>query len=292
MRNVAPQLKLVEQRSTTEERAWHGSASTGAAWTVHRGDAAVVLRTFSDNSFDCIVTSPPYYCQRDYDHDSQIGLEPTIAGYVRAVADVMDQARRVLRKDGTLFLNLGDTYYSAKGQPHGRDRKNWARRLGLRPVDKKGLGVPKKTAIGIPWRVAIEMIGRGWILRSPIVWQRKRPVPEPSARDRPWRSYEMIFMFAKSLTYHFSRDGLDGDEDLWTIHSQSRITKNTQSAYFPDELVRRCLAVGCRPNGAVLDPFAGTGTALRVACALGHSATGIDINPTSCALMVRDLSDL
>jgi DNA modification methylase len=288
MRSNVAHLKLVSPGIATD--VWSGVSKAGASWSVHQGDSRHVLPTMPPERFDSIITSPPYYCQRDYDSDEQIGLEETIAEYVEAIAGTMDQAKRVLKKDGTLFLNLGDTYYSGKGEPKGRDKKNWARRFGLRAVDKKGLGVPKKTAIGIPWRVALEMINRGWVLRSPVVWKRKRPVPEPSARDRPWRSYEMIFIFVKATRYYFNREGLDGDEDVWIIHSQSRSTKNLQSAYFPDELVRRCLAVGCPPGGEILDPFAGSGTALRVAAASGHNAVGIDLNPTFCSFMVRDLT--
>ena len=152
---------------------WRGHTRDNIPWVIHRGDVRKVLATLSDNSFDCVVTSPPYYWQRDYDVNGQIGKEPTIEGYVNVIADVMDSVRRVLSNDGLLFLNLGDTYYSAKGQPKGVDRKNGARRFGLRAVDASGLGVARKTAIGIPWRVAIEMITRGWTLRSPIVWRRK-----------------------------------------------------------------------------------------------------------------------
>jgi DNA methylase len=142
-----------------------GEARSGVRWTVLKGDVRAVLPEFPEDRFSCVVTSPPYFWQRDYEEDQQIGLEPTIGGYVTALADVMDQVFRVLAKDGLLFLNLGDTYYSRKGEPKGNDRKNWARRFGVRAVDVKGLGVARKTAIGIPWRGALEMIDRGWTLR-------------------------------------------------------------------------------------------------------------------------------
>lgn len=287
---MPPSLKLVQPTFRPSETQWAGKTSKRVAWSIHEGNAASVLATLPRESVDCVVTSPPYYCQRDYETANQIGLEPTIKEYVTAVADAMDGVRETLKGPGVLFMNLGDTYYSAKGEPKGKDKKNWARRFGVRPVDKKGLGVPKKTAIGIPWRVALEMINRGWILRSAIVWKRKRPVPEPSAKDRPWRSYEMIFMFAKSLRYHFDRAALDGDEDVWEIHSQSKNTKNLLSAYFPDQLVTRCLGLGCPEGGTVLDPFAGTGTVLRVALNSGRPAVGIDANRNFCKHMVREIS--
>src|SRR5437016_343276 len=102
---------------------FNGHTRAGVAWSVHRGDVRRVLASFCENRFACVVTSPPYYWQRDYSVEGQIGMEQKIEGYVSAIVESMDQVRRVLRNDGVLFLNLGDTYYSAKGQPKGTDRK-------------------------------------------------------------------------------------------------------------------------------------------------------------------------
>jgi DNA modification methylase len=269
-----------------------GISKTGLDWSILKGDVRKVLLTLPDDHFNCIVTSPPYYWQRDYEDDDQIGLEPTIGDYVNIMADVMDQVYRVLAKDGLLFLNLGDTYYSRKGEPRGNDRKNWARRFGVRAVDKKGLGVQRKTSIGMPWRVAIEMISRKWILRSPIVWRRKAAQPEPTAKDRPWRTYEMVFMFSKRPVYYFSREALRGEEDVWVIPSHSRVTQKEMTAFFPEDLVKRCLNVGCIPGGRVLDPFAGTGTTLRAALASGRPAVGIDVSKRLCETMANSLRTL
>lgn len=271
-------------------RRWSGQSASGQAWEVMQGDAKGVLSTLASNSFDCAVTSPPYFWQRDYGVDGQIGLEGSIAAYVDAITGTMREVRRVLGKKGLLFLNLGDTYYSKKGEPKGKDRKNWARRFGLRLVDTKALGLARKTALAIPWRVAVAMVDDGWTLRSPIIWQRSHVQPEPTARDRPWRSHEMVFMFSRSPVYYFNREALCGEEDIWTLHSQSRHTKKTQSAYFPEELVTRCLNVGCPPGGKVIDPFAGTGTVLRAGLATGRSATGIDLSPQLCEQMASELS--
>lgn len=259
-------------------------------WHLFLGDARTVLAKLPAHHFHCAITSPPYYWQRDYNTAGQIGLEWRIDEYVNAIADSMDAVHRVLRKDGLLFLNLGDTYYSMKGQPQGHDRKNPGRRLGLRAVDTKGLGVPKKTTIGIPWRVALRMIDRGWILRSPIVWKRKQPVPEPSVRDRPWRTYEMVFMFAKSTSYFFSKESLGREQDVWTIASQSKT--GNHPAVFPAQLVERCLKIGCPEGGNVLDPFVGSGTVLKVALNSGRPATGIDINQTFCRATASVLGEL
>jgi DNA modification methylase len=269
-----------------------GTSRNGCDWTIYKGDARHVLSKLPEGHFNCVVTSPPYYWQRDYEHPQQIGLERKIEAYVTVMADVMDQVKRVLAKDGLLFLNLGDTYYSRKGEPKGKDRKNWARRFGVRAVDVKGLGVQRKTAIGIPWRVAIEMIDRGWTLRCPIVWRRKGSQPEPTAKDRPWRTHEMVFMFSKQPTYYFSRDQLGGEEDVWTISTHSKVTKQSMTAFFPDRLVTRCLNVGCVPGGRVLDPFAGTGTVLRAALASDRPTVGIDVSDKFCEAMAAGLRKL
>jgi DNA modification methylase len=271
---------------------WGGHTREGIAWEVHKGDARAVLKGFDPSSFNCVITSPPYYWQRDYKVVGQIGQEKTIDGFVKNVADTMDEVRRVLTTDGLLFLNLGDTYYSAKGQPKGADKKSSARRFGLRAVDASGLGVPRKTIIGIPWRVALEMIARGWVLRSPIVWTRTGAVPEPTAKDRPWRTYEMIFMFSKSPRYCFSRAALNKDEDIWTISTRRRSNGGLHAAAYPEQLVERCIEVGCPEKGRILDPFAGAGTTLRVALRSGRSAVGIDLSEQFCDFMVKELGEL
>jgi len=272
---------------------WSGQHSkTGAEWMLHCGDAREVVSQLQSNYYKCIITSPPYFWQRDYGVTGQIGVEPTVQFYVNAICDVMDAVKVVLNPRGVLFLNLGDTYYSGKGKPHGEDRKNNGRRFpGLRAVDKTGLGPPKKTLLGMPWRVALEMIDRGWILRSSIVWRRKNAVPESNVRDRPWRSYENIFLFSKSRAYDFSREPLDGQggEDVWMIESQSKANRE-HPAVFPLKLVEKCLAIGNPKKGPVLDPFVGSGTVVRCALRLGMRADGIDLNPEFCRIAAEMLS--
>ncbi|MCE5328131.1 MAG: site-specific DNA-methyltransferase [Planctomycetaceae bacterium] len=266
-----------------------GATRAGTAWELYRGDAKVTLSTLSKERFNCVVTSPPYYSQRDYGVEGQIGLEKTIAEYVTAICATMDEIKRVLRQDGLLFLNLGDTYYSAKGQPKGPDQKNRARRMGLRPVDASGLGVPRKTIIGIPWRVALEMITRGWTLRSPVIWKRNGSMPEPTAHDRPWRTYETVFMFSKSPRYWFDRSSLGKDQDIWTISARPKKNGSKHLAPFPDELALKCIEIGCPPGGQVLDPFAGSGTVLRVALEHGRTAVGVDLSEDYFNYMQEEL---
>jgi DNA modification methylase len=256
-----------------------------------------VLKQLESSFVDCIVTSPPYFWLRDYGVEGQIGLEDTVDAYVSSLVRIMSQARRVLRPEGVAFLNLGDTYYSGKGKSHGRDAKSKKRRFGLRAVDKSGglgIGLQRKSLIGIPWRVALALAEDGWVLRSAIIWHRKNRLPE-WVRDRPSRSYEHVFMLAKSRRYHFVKSELPGgeiDEGLWTIAVQPRPNGGLDTAPFPDELVTRCLDIGCPLPGVVLDPFVGSGTTVRVAVNTRRSGIGIDLNESFCRYATRTLDQI
>ncbi|CAN5653973.1 site-specific DNA-methyltransferase [soil metagenome] len=261
------------------------------AWSLYEGDARQTLPTLDAESVDCVVTSPPYYWQRDYEVGGQIGLEPTIAGYVENLRQVFHEVKRVLKKDGTLFLNLGDTYYSAKGLPHGDDAKHRARRFGLRAVDGPGLGLPRKSLIGIPWRVALALQSDGWTLRSSIIWARRTSIPEPTAKDRPWRTYEFVFMFARTPHYFFDRGALGADEDVWFIEPErNSAARGTHFAPYPRELVTRCIAIGCREGGTVMDPFVGGGTTMDVGLDMGRSVIGLDLSPEFCAVVRANMA--
>jgi DNA modification methylase len=287
--------KPVRQRKEQEEHSWYGHTVDGAKWAVHEGSASEVLSRIPKSSVHCVVTSPPYYWLRDYGVAGQIGLEETVEEYVSAICDVMDGVKTVLRSDGLLFLNLGDTYYSGKGKSHGSDRKSTKRRFGLRAVDKSGglgIGLQRKSVIGIPWRVAIEMASRGWVLRSPIIWHRENCLPEAVA-DRPSRSYEYLFMFAQNRKYFFNKTPLveqKVEEDLWTIAARPKSGTGLETAPFPDKLVERCLEIGCPDHGVVLDPFLGSGTTARVALSSGRSAIGIELNREFCLYCANELS--
>ncbi len=271
-----------------------GKSLLDVPWDLLQGDVREALGLVADESVHCVVTSPPYFWLRDYGVENQIGLEKTVEGYVSEIAGVMAQIRRVLRKDGALFLNLGDTYYSGKGESQGTDRKSKKRRFGLRAVDKSGgldIGYGRKSILGIPWRVAIRMSEQGWILRSPIIWHRDKCLPE-YVMDRPRRSYEFVFMFAKDRKYYFDRKHLvdnNVDEDVWTIAARSRNNGKVDSASFPEELVARCLDIGCPPGGVVLDPFVGAGTTMQVALARRSPTIGIEINPAFCEYILKTL---
>ena len=246
------------------------------------GDSRTALRSLPAGSVQCIVTSPPYFWQRDYGHPQQIGHEPTIEAYVAALTDVFRECRRVLAGDVTLFLNLGDAFYNAKGRPHGEDKKHAARMMArrvLRAVDGPGLGLPRKSLIGLPWRVALAMQADGWTLRSDIIWHRPGCLGEPTAKDRPARAHEPIFMFSRSARYW---TGSLPPSDVWSFAARPS-NEDKHAAPFPDELVDRCLSIGCPVGGTVLDPFGGSGTTARVAARTGRDAILIEINPAYAA---------
>ena len=276
-------------------KSWHSDSPF--PWSVYCGQAVEALRLLDEASVDCVVTSPPYFWLRDYQVDGQIGLEDTVSDYTSAITAVMEEVFRVLKPSGTLFLNLGDTYYSGKGKSHGVDKKSSKRRFGLRAVDKSGglgIGLKRKSVIGIPWRVATGMCQKNWVLRSPIIWHRTKSLPE-TVRDRPARGYEFIFLFVKDRHYFFDKSKLpcdSGAEDVWSIPARPRQNGAKQTAPFPDELVEQCLAVGCPPGGVVLDPFCGSGTTMRIALRDGHPAIGIELNEAFCDYIRSDLRRL
>ena len=246
---------------------------------VIRQDSAKALRLLPSDSFNVAVTSPPYYWVRDYGYDGQIGHEKTVDHYIDALMEVFNEVHRTLHPEGLFFLNIGDTYYSGNGQPHGSDPKcssrNFLRRK-IRAVDVSGWDIPKKSLIGVPWKVAFAMQQRDWTLRSSIIWNRCNAFIEPTARDRPHRQYEFIFMFSKSRFYSFDRTSLV-EEDVWNIPIE-RGRKANHNAAFPSELVRRCIEVGSPPGGHVLDPFVGSGTTIFTALQHNRNALGIDMS--------------
>lgn len=192
--------------------------------TIHVGDNRAVLPTLPDQSIHCIVTSPPYWGLRDYGHDGQIGLEQTPEQYVAEMVAVFRECRRVLRDDGTLWLNLGDSYATgSKGNEGGSDkqRSNVGSSFEA-PLLEHGLKT--KDLVGIPWRVAFALQADGWYLRSDIIWAKPNPMPE-SVTDRPTKSHEYLFLLAKSPTYYFDADAVRED----AIHA-GRVVKASDPA--------------------------------------------------------------
>lgn len=253
--------------------------------TLLHGDALAQARKLPDQSVDCIVTSPPYYGLRDYGNAGQIGSEETIEDYVLALVSTFRELRRALADNGTLWLNLGDSY--ARGFGGGSPGKKSASNVGSyagRPLGKKPKGLNGKDLIGIPWKVAFALQSDGWILRSDIVWDKTNAMPE-SVRDRPSKAHEYLFMLTKNPRYYYdavsikeeSRSGkLRNKRTVWSLPTKP--FSGAHFATFPPALVEPCILAGTAQGGTVLDPFSGSGTTGMVATALGRKYIGIDIN--------------
>lgn len=268
---------------------------------IYVGDAEQVLRTWPTGFVDMCLTSPPYFQMRDYGHADQLGLEETPDQYVRRLLGVMREVRRVLKPDGSLYLNLGDTYR-------------------------------KKSLLGIPWRVARALGGRGWYLRNAIVWYKPHGMPS-AIKDRLTTRYELVFHFTRSRRYYFDLDairvphdrsygaqglparlrhgvqGLDhrpgrpvaggfipdprgkNPGDVWSIGPETRpkrfiapVGTTEHFAPFPEALCERPILAGSPEGGIVLDPFIGSGTTALVARRLGRKFLGIELVEEYAAL--------
>lgn len=241
--------------------------------TLYHGDAATILATIPTGSVDCVVTSPPYYGQRDYGVEGQLGLEDHPDIYIERLVAVFDEIYRVLKQSGNLWVNIGDTYWSGKGRPHGTDPKQKHRRF-LRPQDKTGprpLCTPKQLLL-IPHRFAIAMQQHGWIVRNDNVWYKQNPTPDP-VRDRCASAHEYMFHFVKQRHYYFNYDAVavpsQGEHSVkappsvWTIRSAPTFKKHC--AVFPEELIRLPIMATLPPDGVLLDPFCGSATVLEFA---------------------------
>lgn len=269
------------------------------SFVLHVGDALEQLRALPAESVQVCVTSPPYWGLRDYGVEGQIGLEPTRAEYVQRLVEVFGEVRRVLRHDGTAWVNLGDTYASdtwgggrgVNSTINGGGQQNAARAAQLKLKNRLD-GAKPKDKLGVPWRVALALQDDGWWLRSDIVWAKPNPMPE-SVRDRPTASHEFIFLLAKSEQYFYSHDARDRRlndgiveyrnwRDVWTIPTQP--SQLEHFAAFPEELARRCIFAGSRHGDTVLDPFAGTGTTGVVALREGRRFVGVELNPEYAAM--------
>jgi DNA modification methylase len=261
---------------------------------IETGDCIEVMRSLPDClRVNCCVTSPPYFGLRDYGHAGQIGLEKTPAEYVSRLVEVFRAVRDRLEDDGTLWLNLGDSYGG-------------------------------KSLLGIPWRVAFALQADGWYLRSDIIWHKPNPMPE-SVTDRPTKAHEYMFLLAKSRTYYYDAESVEEKSEpssggfqsraekgltvhhsegyggngetgqakgrggftaftgkrnrrtVWTVATQP--FSGAHFATFPPDLIEPCILAGCPVGGTVLDPFGGAGTTGLVADRLQRNALLIELNP-------------
>lgn len=251
------------------------------------GDCLDTLRDLPAESANTCVTSPPYFGLRDYGVEGQLGAEPPPGDFVEALVRVFREVRRVLRDDGTVWLNLGDSY---------------------------GEG---KQLLGMPWRVAFALQQDGWYLRQDIIWHKPNPMPE-SVRDRCTKAHEYVFLLSKSPKYYYDAEavkeaatcdrmrgpaehpdkkstngngglarreltGFRNRRTVWTV--TTRPYKGAHFATFPPDLIAPCILAGCPEGGTVLDPFGGSGTTAGVAVAHNRKAILCELNPDYAALV-------
>jgi site-specific DNA-methyltransferase (cytosine-N4-specific) len=252
---------------------------TSSGSTLIIGDARKALAHLPDGLFQCCVTSPPYWSLRNYHIDGQIGLEPSLDDYIRSLKDIFSQVFRVVRDDGTLWLNIGDSYTSGGRRWRAPDKKNPVRAMNVRPPTPAGL--KPKDLIGVPWRLAFALQEIGWYLRADIIWNKPNCQPE-SVKDRPTRCHEYLFLFSKSGRYLYDGKAVRGPNGrnlrtVWDINT--RAYRDAHFATFPPELVQPCIQIGCREGDLVLDPFIGSGTTGFVALNLERRFVGIELNP-------------
>lgn len=256
-------------------------------------DALTALRRLPTGSIRSIVTSPPYWGLRDYEIKGQIGLEESLSQFINKLVAVFAEAKRVLADDGTLWLNIGDSYTSGNRGWRAPDKKNPARAMSTRP--NTPVGLKSKDLIGVPWRLAFALQDDGWYLRSDIIWNKPNAMPE-SVKDRPTRSHEYLFMLTKSEKYFYdwqaSREPADNGGErsrrtVWNINT--RAYKEAHFATFPVSLVTPCILSSTSINDYVLDPFFGSGTVGEACNQLGRNYIGIELNPAYAELARKRL---
>lgn len=258
----------------------------GEDFLIYNGDCREVLRGIPDSTINCCVTSPPYWGLRDYGADLQIGLEENPNDYVTELVQVFREVRRVLRDDGVLWLNLGDSYAGNNSRASRGGRAGFGTPREL-VANRTGEGLKPKDLVGIPWRVALALQADGWYLRQDIIWHKPNPLPE-SVKDRCTKSHEYIFLLSKSPVYYFDADaikepvvdgldsGLKNRRSVWTV--PVRPYKGSHFATFPPDLIRPCILAGSPEGGTVLDPFGGSGTTVAVSMLLDRKGIAIELN--------------
>lgn len=283
------------------------------------GDCLDVMRDWPDGVIQTCITSPPYWGLRDYGVEGQLGLEPTPEEYVAKMVEVFREVRRVLRDDGTLWLNLGDSYANdAKWGGKTGGKQSYLPDNDIRGCGrgKRKTGLKPKDLVGIPWMVAFALRADGWYLRSDIIWSKPNPMPE-SVTDRPTKAHEYLFLLAKSQKYYYDVEAIAEDlavpphapgnrkldasrndhdqmekvwgssgkrnkRSVWTIATQP--FSQAHFATFPEKLIERCILAGSPEGRIVLDPFFGSGTTGKRAKELGRKWIGIDLSEEYCKM--------
>ena len=278
------------------------------------GDCRDTMRRWASEGVkvQTCVTSPPYFGLRDYGHDGQIGLEQTPEEYIAAMVEVFRCVRDVLADDGTLWVNIGDSYAGQRGSQPGRVSGSGSQVMGQGVGGGVPSGCKPKDLIGIPWMLAFALRGDGWYLRQDIIWHKPNPMPE-SVRDRCTKAHEYLFLLSKSDRYYFDAEAMQepaiyagsGRESkkrgefcdkgqsqgrepfraitetrnrrsVWTVATQPY--SGAHFATFPPALIEPCILSGSRPGDIVLDPFMGSGTTAAVALQHDRQYLGCELN--------------
>lgn len=294
-----------------------------------QGDCLEVLRPLPNESVNCIITSPPYWALRDYGVAGQLGIESTYEEYINKLCNIFDEVKRVLKDDGTCWVNLGDTYGGTGDKGLSTDPKYERGRNGQSKALNRRYTL--KSLLQIPARFAIEMANRGWILRNEIIWHKPNQMPQ-SVADRFTVDFEKIFFFTKKKDYFFEQqiepytspmnrwggdklkaegksdwDGGTGQKSyrdrnmrpnpkgrnkrsVWRIPTKP--FKGAHFATFPETLVEPMVKAGCPSDGVVLNLFAGAGTTAVVARKLGRDFIGIELSPEYCKIAQERLDTM
>lgn len=282
-------VRVVAQDALHQLQEWVLQPGATASAVVI-GDSSTVLAQLPAGIFQACVTSPPYWSLRNYHIAGQIGLEPSVDDYIAKLVRVFAQVHRVLREDGTLWLNIGDSFTSGGRTWRAPDKKNPVRAMDVRPPTPAGL--KPKDLIGIPWRLAFALQQAGWFLRADVIWNKPNCQPE-SVKDRPTRSHEYVFLLSKSQNYLYNVDTARGPNGrnlrtVWDINTLAY--KGAHFATFPPALIEPCLALGSKAGDLVLDPFIGSGTSGVVALRMDRRFVGIELNPLYAGLAERRLN--
>ena len=276
-----------------------------------QGNCLEVLKDLPEQSVNTCITSPPYWGLRNYQEEEQLGLEDTPEEFVESLVKVFREVKRVLRDDGTVWLNLGDTYCGTGHKGNYTDPKHKEGRNGQKiALNNKIDGLKSKDLVGIPWRVALALQQDGWYLRQDIIWHKPNPMPE-SVTDRCTKSHEYIFLLSKNAKYYFDNESIKEDSvtiikkrtrktgtgvdsnignkgsagnngkrnkrSVWTVPTKP--FKGAHFATFPPDLIEPCVLAGCPEGGTVLDPFGGAGTTGLVAQQHNRDSILIELNP-------------
>ena len=247
------------------------------------GSAEAAIDLLPSETVQTVITSPPYWSLRDYGARGQIGRADALSDYTASLVRTFRKIRRTLQPDGTLWLNIGDSYTSGNRRYRATDRKNPVRAMSVRPPTPEGL--KPKDLIGVPWRIAMALQDDGWWLRSEVIWYKPNAHPE-SVRDRPTKAHETVFLFSKGLHYHYDVTAVRGPNSrrlrsVWQIPTEPHARVNGSGAdhpaVMPLALARQCLKLTGKPGDVVLDPFAGSGTTLLAARDAGCRWIGIEL---------------